>query len=641
MAHSFHPARDRPVFEHEKLDHNKRSIRLFKILPELSYDGLIQCELWHTTVEDEHDCLSYVWGPEGDEQEILVNGKSLQVRKNLWTFLNTIRPKYAISQRAIWTDYICIKQNSRSGHGKSSNSELNHQVAMMHKIYSGAREVVGWLGYSDRIERTFVFWRELNALKPETYHDTLRMWNNHLSKRNKELKKDWKELAGNSYWKRAWITQEILSARKFRLLANNSEVEVGKVPGISKLLPRHSLSYIHPQVYIRMQTFYTYLGALCESVKVVGSRFISLFHLLPGRESENPRDRIYSLRSIASDGASIAVDYDSSDKEVLFQLLEIFKHSLCPCFVAYMVQALELENCQEIFDASEQKRSLFEIKMKESLTTRISGASSHSQLEPLSTYYIRDLMTSLASEVRFYSPIDCMKRMYLNIKRFRGHDGKEKHAIKANHHEDWVEVPSTKTINELDLCEHSEQAVYYNCAIYLTAGVLISLLPILLKEPGSKDTYRLCRNARNAVGTDSSCKIVSSTASQERDPCCSKESCPNKVCIEVYQLGLSKQYIESEIQHGKWAADPAIIERFLSEDAPWVPSYIRDPSSSTIFPQLFADAGTQRGPKKRKASSSCDSMRVRKHSSCCLTECDDEIQENVSNRSYFGDLLVC
>ncbi|EUC47970.1 hypothetical protein COCMIDRAFT_45411, partial [Bipolaris oryzae ATCC 44560] len=328
MAHNDHPTRDRSVFKHEKLDHNKRSIRLFRILPELSYNGLIQCELWHTNVEDEYDCLSYVWGPEGDEQEILVNGKSLQVRKNLWTFLNTIRPKYAISQRAIWTDYICIKQNSRSGHNKSSNSELNHQVAMMHRIYSGAREVVGWLGYSDRIERAFVFWRELNALKPKTHDETLRIWKNHIKERNRELKKDWNELAENSYWIRAWITQEILSARKLRLLANNSEVEVGKVPGISKLVPDRGQSDSHPRVYTRTQTFHTYLGALCESQKVMGSSFISLFHVLPGRECENPRDRIYSLRSIASDGASIVVDYDSSDKEVLFQLLGVFKNSL-------------------------------------------------------------------------------------------------------------------------------------------------------------------------------------------------------------------------------------------------------------------------------------------------------------------------
>lgn len=190
MAHNDLPARNRSAFKHKKLDHNKRSIRLFKILPELSHDGLIQCELWHTSVEDKHDCLSYVWGPKGDEQEILVNGKSLQVRKNLWTFLNKIRPKYALSQRAIWTDYICIKQNSSSGNGKSSNSELNHQVGMMHEIYSKAQEVVGWLGYSDRIERAFVFWRELNALKPKTHNDTLRIRNNHLSKRNKELRKD-------------------------------------------------------------------------------------------------------------------------------------------------------------------------------------------------------------------------------------------------------------------------------------------------------------------------------------------------------------------------------------------------------------------------------------------------------------------
>lgn len=408
-----------------------------------------------------------------------------------------------------------------------------------------------------------------------------------------------------------------------------------EVPGISKLLTNEGQSTSHPLVYTRTQTFNTYLGALCESQKVVGSRLISLFHLLPGRECENPRDRIYSLRSIASDGASIAVDYDSSDKEVLFQLLGVFKNSLCPCFVAYMLQALELQDSPEILDASEQKRSLFEIKVEESFTH--SGTLPKCPPECLSFVEIWDLIAQVDRDVHFYSQWGCMNSGFLKIRQFQGHDGKEKYTIKADHHQDWIEVPSISTISDFSLCE---RAVYYSHAIYLTAGAMISLLPTVPKEPGSKDIYRLCTNAQNPVGTDPSCKIVNSTVPQEPDPCYSDEGHGNKACIEVYQLGLSKQYIDSEIENRTWACS-AIREKFLSEEAPWIPSCIRDPSSYTVFPHPFANAGTQSGPKKRKTSSSCDSMRVSRHSSCCSTACDDEVHENVSKRSYFGCLLVC
>jgi hypothetical protein len=128
------------AFQHKPLDRTKASIRLLRILPDLSSSSLTECEIWHADTNAEYDCLSYVWGPEGDDYGMLVNGKDYRIRENLWEFLNVARTKYRNLPRTFWIDALCIDQES--------TLERNHQVAQMGAIYSKAQEVIVWLGYS-------------------------------------------------------------------------------------------------------------------------------------------------------------------------------------------------------------------------------------------------------------------------------------------------------------------------------------------------------------------------------------------------------------------------------------------------------------------------------------------------------------
>jgi hypothetical protein len=82
---------DTTAFQHKPLDHTKATIRLLKILPDLSDTGLIQCHMWHDNVDAQYDCLSYVWGSDQDDQAISLNGKDYRLRKNLWDFLSVAR----------------------------------------------------------------------------------------------------------------------------------------------------------------------------------------------------------------------------------------------------------------------------------------------------------------------------------------------------------------------------------------------------------------------------------------------------------------------------------------------------------------------------------------------------------------------
>lgn len=119
------------------LDQALPSIRLVEIKSDLSSDGLVQCNLIHTTTRAVYDCLSYVWGDPEPAQHILVDGRRFRVRQNLFDFLDMARGKTR-GMRQLWVDALCIDQNNIL--------ERNHQVQQMGKVYAHASKVFIWLG---------------------------------------------------------------------------------------------------------------------------------------------------------------------------------------------------------------------------------------------------------------------------------------------------------------------------------------------------------------------------------------------------------------------------------------------------------------------------------------------------------------
>lgn len=106
------------TFRHEPLDHSIKSIRVIRILPNLSGDGLIQCEIKNTTIKDDYSCLSYVWGKPSSHQAIMVNGARLTVRQNLFDFLENTRPMTIYlhiggSTRSVLINIMALKEITR------------------------------------------------------------------------------------------------------------------------------------------------------------------------------------------------------------------------------------------------------------------------------------------------------------------------------------------------------------------------------------------------------------------------------------------------------------------------------------------------------------------------------------------------
>lgn len=106
-----------PLSQHDRLDLNKRTFPLLRILPNLESD-IIQCDLttadFTSEYEGAYNALSYEWGPEEPPfYWIRLNDGYLHIRQNLHNFFHMARRKAQIEPNLtsyLWIDAIRINQ---------------------------------------------------------------------------------------------------------------------------------------------------------------------------------------------------------------------------------------------------------------------------------------------------------------------------------------------------------------------------------------------------------------------------------------------------------------------------------------------------------------------------------------------------
>jgi len=104
----------------------ERQIRLLRILSG-SEEQPLECVLEPASLEEcQYTALSYCWGSASDRKNIMVNGQTISVTKNLENALRHLRK--ADQEIVVWADAICINQQDLA--------EKSIQVGMMGNIYS-------------------------------------------------------------------------------------------------------------------------------------------------------------------------------------------------------------------------------------------------------------------------------------------------------------------------------------------------------------------------------------------------------------------------------------------------------------------------------------------------------------------------
>lgn len=107
----------------------------------------ICCSLQHAYLEDKprYTALSYTWGDQNIKAEIILDGRQIQVTKNLELALRHLlmeQRRMGGDCKLFWVDAVCIDQRNED--------ERSHQVSQMGKIFNTAAETIIWLGPSSK-----------------------------------------------------------------------------------------------------------------------------------------------------------------------------------------------------------------------------------------------------------------------------------------------------------------------------------------------------------------------------------------------------------------------------------------------------------------------------------------------------------
>lgn len=335
----------------------ERQIRLLAVVPSSSPNDL-RFKFWHMSVTKPipYTAVSYAWNHGAGNEVIYVDKHVLFIKRNLWKCLQCLR----LTWRCIWADAICINQ--------SDVEEVNYQVGMMGQIYANAAVVSVWLGdiVQDHVSPGEVL-RERQAshlpgvhnrrLVPSLASFTL----DHLAAilDNEDFSQDLAhsiyDIIRASYWRRAWVIQEFLLARKIHIYYGDAQIdeavfraalleEIGSkcdtTNSTDLLNRRHLLAEWPPLIFVAQRQLKTRAQ--------MKRPFYDLLSAHANAECEDPRDIIFSLLSLIKHEERIMLDrcfpdYSFAFRDVAFVALAHLKHFAGDRPLQPLLRALHLE----------------------------------------------------------------------------------------------------------------------------------------------------------------------------------------------------------------------------------------------------------------------------------------------------------
>jgi hypothetical protein len=303
-------------------------IRLVHINPSTGPEGMIHCNLVTVNLEDgpHFEALSYEWGPAMPNVQIMMNGRSISVRENLWWALRHLQLED--SRRVIWIDALCINQQDMA--------ERNHQVAQMGQIYRAATRCVAWIGRErivheltsqvDECEPAMDFIKKCQSQSGMKRVD----YSKGLSPQGRQEHDSLEFFCRRRYWSRLWIIQEILLPSVVTVQCGTHEVSWRDLGHIFDNLTafvhasyQFSISSLAP--FRLNQQIKSNAGGY-SSTRIDGfvpPKLADLVLQFKGAQCEDPRDTVFGLLSLARSCCRDAVqaDYSKSPEQICTTLL--------------------------------------------------------------------------------------------------------------------------------------------------------------------------------------------------------------------------------------------------------------------------------------------------------------------------------
>ncbi|KAI1865321.1 uncharacterized protein JN550_008369 [Neoarthrinium moseri] len=257
-------------------------IRILCILPG-RFQEPVECEITTESLSShpEYDAISYTWADESGNasasQTILVSGTPFQVTRNCEMALKRVRMQF--STRRVWIDAVCIDQENVD--------ERGHQVGLMPRIYSRAKNVLSYIGEATPESRAIT--QALLRGQPASHGV-------------------WYDIVSRRYFTRLWILQEVALARKAVLVCGEDSVPWEVVRKETSHLRR---SPILPPVFFFDYKIYSSPGQLLD-----------LLVLAQSCSATDPRDKVFALLGLLPSGriGDLEANYNLTVRQIYIQV---------------------------------------------------------------------------------------------------------------------------------------------------------------------------------------------------------------------------------------------------------------------------------------------------------------------------------
>ncbi|KAJ8058806.1 hypothetical protein OCU04_011794 [Sclerotinia nivalis] len=306
---------DQPIapFKYKELEHETDEIRLLRILPSVSKDDSVCCQLIHTAFHKAPDyrALSYTWGAKTTSEPIIVNGKSLPASKNLLGALKRLRSQTEDEGYFLWVDAICIDQ--------SNIPERNDQIAKMRTIFQKAQSVPVWIGAEK--ENSSLAIQLAKRLNVASRNQVMTMLH------DPSIQDQLMALISlfrRQYWWRIWVIQEVACAKEAIVFCGDESIPLMELSNTCDILKReeHLLLaiYLKSPSFVRTLTTGGPKGLQVSRYQAPDAVEPPLFELLlshKSKKSSDPKDKVYALIGISNSRKSFGrFDYSLSVRQV-------------------------------------------------------------------------------------------------------------------------------------------------------------------------------------------------------------------------------------------------------------------------------------------------------------------------------------
>ncbi|EUC38294.1 hypothetical protein COCCADRAFT_22172 [Bipolaris zeicola 26-R-13] len=217
------------------LSNAKKEIRILELSAQLPLDGhLVRASLHNIHIN--YVALSYTWGDPitysatnryHKNQSVCINGMQLSVAGNLAAALHYLR-KRKVSN--IWVDALCIDQGNIQ--------ERGDQVKMMGDVYRKATRVLVWLGPATSDSDLAMRFLALLA-RCDTMANPKRAFLAYAEMRYYDSWMALKHLLKRTWWKRAWVIQEVALAKEVEFACGDETISESEFTNVEQLITKY------------------------------------------------------------------------------------------------------------------------------------------------------------------------------------------------------------------------------------------------------------------------------------------------------------------------------------------------------------------------------------------------------------------